>query len=93
MDIANNKHCNKVHNNLKIELINGWHRKFVRQKEKYSLVEKKELGELDKNVTAPPSPLNSFCYILHHHHHPTPLIKAPLFIWDRRVVALQKISF
>ena len=28
-------------------------RKFVRQQEKFSLVEKRELGELDKNVTAP----------------------------------------
>ena len=34
-------------------------RKFVRQQQKYSLAEKKELGELDKNVTLrpPPSPL------------------------------------
>ena len=28
-------------------------RKFFRQKEKYSLAEKKELCELDKNVTIP----------------------------------------
>ena len=29
-------------------------KKFVRQQEKYSLTEKKELGELDKNARPPP---------------------------------------
>ena len=42
--------------------------KFVRQQEKYSSIEKKELGELDKNVLLllfiPTPLLNSFCCIL-----------------------------
>ena len=41
-------------------------RKLIRQQEKFSLAEKKELGELDKNVTPPfipTTPLNSFCSI------------------------------
>ena len=65
--------------------------KFVRQQEKYSSIEKKELGELDKNVLLllfiPTPLLNSFCCILE-----PPFINTPLLIRDRRVVALRKIS-
>ena len=59
-----------MQNNLKIEYIQwlaGRVRKVVRQQEKYSLVKKKNIRELDKNVTSclfqPPRPLNSFCSI------------------------------
>ena len=57
-------------------------RKYVQQQQKYSLAEKKELGELDENVSAvysdpSPSLLNLFSCILH----------LPLFIWDQGVVA------
>ena len=57
-------------------------RKYVQQQQKYSLAEKKELGELDENVSAvysdpSSSLLNLFSCILY----------LPLFIWDQGVVA------
>ena len=42
LNIANNKHRKKVHNKVV---------KFFQQQQKYSLAQKKELRDLDKNVT------------------------------------------
>ena len=47
-------------------------RKFVRQQEKYSLVEKKELGELDKNVS--PRLFRPHAYFILLYFPPTHLI-------------------
>ena len=52
---ASIKHCKNVRNKFenRIDAIASTQgeRKFVRQCEKYSLVEKKKLGELDKSIT------------------------------------------
>ena len=52
---ANIKHCknvrNKLENRIDAMASTQGERKFVRQCEKYSLVEKKKLGELDKSIT------------------------------------------
>ena len=67
---------------------------FVRQQEKYSLAEKKELGELDKNLTPPPPPrLFQPPRLIHFaiFSNPPPLapIKIPPSIWDRKVIPLR----
>ena len=63
-------------------------RKFVRQQEKYSLAEKKELGVLNKNVT--PYLLQPQFILLYfptlHLIRPPP----PLFIRDQRVISCTK---
>ena len=55
-------------------------RKFVRQQEKYSLAEKKELGVLNKNVT--PHLLQPPCLIHFAVYSNSTLIKTPPLIYS-----------
>ena len=52
-------------------------RKFVRQQEKYSLVEKKELGELDKNVS--PRLFGPHAYFILLYFPPTHLLRPTVY--------------
>ena len=60
-------------------------RKLVWQQEKYSLTEKKELEELDKNATFSVHSSHLAKFILQYSPSPLPCLLSPLFIWDRRV--------